>query len=218
MLCEQIIAPDYPTLTTNSTVADAMLVFDDHNLDFAPLLKGEELLGLISQQVLQSLDERTQLAEVPLRTISINGSQHIYTALRTISAAATAVLPVLDQELHYIGVITAETLLKALATLLDVERSGGAIITLRMKRLDYSLSALTRLIESGDANIVQLNTYTDAESDDLWVNMQLDHLEISDIISTLQRYEYNVVHFWGNELYENELRRNYEALMNYLSI
>lgn len=218
MLCEQIIAPDYPTLATDSTVADAMLVFDDHNLSFAPLLKGEELLGLISLEVLGSLDERTLLAEVPLRTISIGGSQHIYAALRTIAAAGTGLLPVLDQQLQYLGVITAETLLNGLATLLDVERSSGAIITLQMKRLDYSLSALTRLVESGDANITQLNTYMEAGTDELWVNIQLDRIEVSDIISTLQRYEYNVVHFWGNELYENELRRNYDALMNYLSI
>jgi len=65
---------------------------------------------------------------------------------------------------------------------------------------------------------MQLNTYNDQEAENIWVNIRLDRMEISDIISTLQRYEYNVVHFWGNEMYENELRRNYEALLNYLSI
>ncbi|UAY56564.1 CBS domain-containing protein [Arachidicoccus terrestris] len=218
MLCEQIIAPDFPTLTADSTVADAMMVFNDRGLTYAPLLKGDELLGLISLEVLESLDERILLEEVPLRTLSIGGGQHIYAALRTITAAGTDLLPVLDTEQNYIGVITAGALLSGLAVLLDTEKSGGAIITLQMKRVDYSLSALTRLIESGDANITQLNTYNDQETENLWINIRLDRMEVSDIISTLQRYEYNVVHFWGNELYENELRRNYEALMNYLSI
>lgn len=219
MLCEQIIAPDFPTLTTDSTVADAMILFDDNGLKDAPLLNGEALLGLISLDVLESLDENMKLSEVPSRTISIGGSQHIYAALHTIKTTGIPLLPVLDQEQHYIGVITTEALLGGLSTLMDVEKSGGAVITLQMKRLDYSLSALTRLIESGDANITQLNTYSDEDgADNLWVNIRLDRMEISDIISTLQRYEYNVVHFWGNELYENELRRNYEALMNYLNI
>lgn len=218
MLCEQILSPDFPTLAANSTVADAILVFDDHNLKYAPLLKGEALLGLLSIEVLESLDERVSLEEVPVRTLSIGGNQHIYTALSTITAAGTGLVPVLDNQQHYIGTITTDALLSGLATLLDAEKSGGAIITLRMKRLDYSLSALTRLVESGDANITQLNTYNDHEGDQLWVNIRLDRMEVSDIISTLQRYEYNVVHFWGNELYQNELRKNYEALMNYLSI
>lgn len=218
MLCEQIIAPDFPTLTSESTVSDAMLLFEDHGLRFAPILKEERLLGIVSMEVLESMNEMTKLDEVPARAISINGDQHVYAALRTITAADAGLLPVLDHEQHYIGVITTDTLLSALATLMDAQKSAGAIITLQMQRLDYSLSQLTRLIESGDANITQLNTYSDEATDSLWVNIRLDRMEISDIISTLQRHEYKVVHFWGNELYENELRRNYDALMNYLNI
>jgi predicted transcriptional regulator len=218
MLCEQIIAPDFPTLTTNSTVGEAMLVFEDHNLNTLPLVQGEHLIGLLSLEVLEAMDERSSLDSVTVRNISIASGQHIYIALNTLTQASTTLLPVLDQQQQYLGVITAATLLAGIATLLDVHSSGGAIITLQMKKLDYSLSQLTRLIESGDANIMQLNTYSDEGTENIWVNIRLDRMEISDIISTLQRYEYNVVHFWGNEMYENELRRNYEALLNYLSI
>lgn len=218
MLCEQLIVPDFPTLSTHLTVADAMQVFDDHNLSFAPLLQDDQLLGLISLEVLEALDEKTALDAVPVRSIFINGSQHIYIALNTMTQAGTALLPVTSIEQQYLGIITYESLLTGLALLMDVHKSGGAIITIQMKKLDYSLSALTRLIESGDANITQLNTYSEPETDLFWINIRLDRMEVSDIISTLQRYEYNVVHFWGNELYENELRRNYEALMNYLNI
>ncbi|SEA54036.1 CBS domain-containing protein [Arachidicoccus rhizosphaerae] len=218
MLCEQIIAPDFPTLTTSGTVGDAMLIFEDHNLNALPLLQGEHLMGLLSLEVLQTLDERNSLDSVVVRNISIGSDQHIYIALNTLTQANTGLLPVLDQQQRYLGVITDASILSGLATMLDVHKSGGAILTIQMKKLDYSLSQLTRLIESGDANIMQLNTYTDMETENIWVNIRLDRMEISDIVSTLQRYEFNVVHFWGNEMYENELRRNYEALLNYLSI
>jgi len=218
MLCEQIIAPDFPTLTTSGTVGDAMLIFEDHNLNALPLLQGEHLMGLLSLEVLQTLDECNSLDSVVVRNISIGSDQHIYIALNTLTQANTGLLPVLDQQQRYLGVITDASILSGLATMLDVHKSGGAILTIQMKKLDYSLSQLTRLIESGDANIMQLNTYTDMETENIWVNIRLDRMEISDIVSTLQRYEFNVVHFWGNEMYENELRRNYEALLNYLSI
>jgi hypothetical protein len=41
---------------------------------------------------------------------------------------------------------------------------------------------------------------------------------VSDLISTFQRYEYNVKYYFGEELYENELKTNYDNLMNYLNI
>ena len=222
MLCEQIIVPEIPSLTTTQTVADGLLVFEDHNLSYLPILNEEKLLGIVSIDQLNDLDERQYLSTVPVKQLSINGNQHIYAALQAIIIAGTDLIPVTDLDGQFIGNISTASLLKALASLMDIQAStggfGGAIITLQMKKQDYSFAQLSRVIESGDANITQLNTYNDLESHQLWVTIRLDRMEISDIISTLQRYEYNVVHFWGNEIYENELQRNYEALMNYLNI
>jgi acetoin utilization protein AcuB len=37
-------------------------------------------------------------------------------------------------------------------------------------------------------------------------------------VATFQRYEYQVSYFFGEEEYENELRNNYDHLMNYLNL
>ena len=50
------------------------------------------------------------------------------------------------------------------------------------------------------------------------VTIRISKLEVSDIVSTFQRYEYNVKYYFGEELYENELRTNYDNLMHYLKI
>ena len=222
MLCDQIISLDIPTLSTQQSVAEGLLVFEDHHLQYLPLLKDGTLVGLVSQAQLSDLDERESLDTVQVKQLSVHNTQHIYAALQAVMIAATDLVTVTDSQGAYLGAITAGGLLQALAILMDIKPGtayfNGAIITLQMKRQDYSFSQLARIIESGDANITQLNTYSDPQTEAFWVNIRLDRMEISDIISTLQRYEYNVVHFWGNEIYENELRRNYEALMNYLNI
>ena len=46
----------------------------------------------------------------------------------------------------------------------------------------------------------------------------INKMEVSDIVATFQRYDYNVKHYFGEELYENELKSNYDNLMNYLKI
>ena len=50
------------------------------------------------------------------------------------------------------------------------------------------------------------------------VTIRINKLEISDIISTFQRYEYKIKYYFGEEMYENELRSNYDNLMHFLKI
>ena len=48
--------------------------------------------------------------------------------------------------------------------------------------------------------------------------MPVSKMQISGIVITFHRYEYNVKYYFGEELYENELRTNYDNLMHYLKI
>ncbi|HRI21209.1 MAG TPA: CBS domain-containing protein, partial [Panacibacter sp.] len=83
---------------------------------------------------------------------------------------------------------------------------------------NFSFGELSRLIETNDASIVQLNTYTESATGFFIVTIKLNRVEISAIIATLQRYDYIIRHFFGEEYYENELKENYDLLMAYLKI
>ena len=74
------------------------------------------------------------------------------------------------------------------------------------------------MIESNEAQITQLNTSTDTETGLMEVTIKINKLEISDIVSSFQRHEYNVKYYFGEELFVNELKTNYDNLMNYLKI
>jgi acetoin utilization protein AcuB len=100
---------------------------------------------------------------------------------------------------------------------MSLDQPGGLIV-IELESKDYSFAELSRIVESNDAQITQLNTFTDPETGIMQLTIRVSKLEISDIISTLQRYEYNVKYYFGEELYQNELRTNYDNLMNYLKI
>ena len=87
-----------------------------------------------------------------------------------------------------------------------------------MERKSYSFGEISRLVETNDAYITQLNTSSDAETGLLLVTLKVNKLEISDIIATFQRYEYSIRYFIGEEQYENELKYNYDHLMSYLKM
>jgi acetoin utilization protein AcuB len=89
---------------------------------------------------------------------------------------------------------------------------------LEMEKVSFSFTEISKLVETNDAQIIQLNTYTDAVSGNFYITLRINKAEISDIVATFQRYEYQVKYYFGEELYENELRNNYDHLMNYLNI
>jgi hypothetical protein len=94
----------------------------------------------------------------------------------------------------------------------------GGLIVLEMETKSYSFAELNRIVESNDAQITQLNSYMEPNTGIMLVTIRLNKLEISGIVATFQRYEYNVKYYFGEEIYENELRTNYDNLMNYLEI
>ncbi|WP_431218044.1 hypothetical protein ACQ86N_43515 [Puia sp. P3] len=87
-----------------------------------------------------------------------------------------------------------------------------------MEKVSFSFSEIAKLVETNDAQIIQLNTYKDGTSGNFYITLRINKAEISDIVATFQRYEYQIKYYFGEELYENELRSNYDHLMNYLNI
>ncbi len=115
------------------------------------------------------------------------------------------------------GIIETSHLLQDIADFMQINEPG-ALVVLEVDQQQYSFSEICRLVESNDAQITQLNTSRDPETGKMLITLKVNKLEISDIVATFQRYEYNVKHYFGEELYTNELKSNYENLMSYLNV
>ncbi len=115
------------------------------------------------------------------------------------------------------GLFGAADLLNRLTSFVGSGEPGG-IIVIETEKRNFSFSELSRLVETNDAVITQLNTDEQPESGMVTITIKINKTEIADVVATLQRFEYNVVYYSGEEAYENELRSNYNNLMNYLNI
>ena len=95
---------------------------------------------------------------------------------------------------------------------------AGGLIVLEIDKIQYSFGEISRLVETNDALLTQLNTYTDEATGRMTITIRINKIEISDIVATFQRYGYNVTYFLGREEYENEIQHNFRNLINYLEI
>jgi CBS domain-containing protein len=183
-----------------------------------PVVENETYLGIISEEILLQSDDDTLVSQLPITddTTSVQANDHFLKAIQTAVVNKISIVPVV-QDKQLLGIVTYNDLLRNASNFLSLNEPG-ALIVLETENKDYSFNEINRIVESNDAQISQLNTFTDPETGVTQVTIRVSKMEVSDIISTFQRYEYNVKYYFGEELYENELRTNFDNLMNYLKI
>ncbi len=219
MLVNQLPIVNYPVVHLFDKISLALQFMDDYDVQHLPVVNGEQYAGVIAKTDLLDEDESATVAtlEMNLAKVSVQPQEHFLSALKIASANDLTVLPVINAEMQLQGVITNIELMHAAAAFQNVEEAG-AIIVLEMERIHYAVGEISRLVETNNASIVQLNTFTEAGTGLFIVTIKLNKTEVSDVLATLQRYDYTIRYFFGEEAYENELRENYDLLMTYLKI
>jgi predicted transcriptional regulator len=74
-----------------------------------------------------------------------------------------SVIPVIDENKNLLGVVSYRELLKQASEFMNVKDPGGLIV-LELETNSYSFSEISRLVETNDAQITQLNTYTNPQT------------------------------------------------------
>ncbi len=219
MLNQQIISPDIIPLRPDQTVEEALLSMEDQQLRQLPVVAGGVYEGLLSEDDLFDSNQHDLLSALQpvYQPFSVIAEDHFLTAVSTLSSRRLQLVPVVSANKEYVGAIGKDQLLQQLTQLCGA-MSGGALLVLEMEPHQYSISELSKLVETNDAHITQLNSAMNDQSGHLLVTLRINKREVSDIVATLQRYEYHVVFYSGEEHYENEMRRNYDHLMNFLTM
>lgn len=219
MLNKELISSTIPTLNLEDRVAQALELMSEFHVSQLPVVANEKYLGLVFEEDLMNVDEHLALKtlDTHFSKVAVNANTHFIESIQTVNDYNLSIVPVVDKENEFIGVIPGDTLLRELGKITGASEPGGVIV-LEMEQRNFSFSELSKLVETNDAQITQLNTYWDSNSSSFLVTLKINKFEISDIVATFQRYEYTVKYYFGEELYVNELKSNYDHLMNYLNI
>ncbi|HZH63273.1 MAG TPA: CBS domain-containing protein [Flavisolibacter sp.] len=218
MLTRDLISNTIPYLHKSDTVYHALQLMNDYHVAHLPIVEDESYLGIISEEQLLLSDEESPLNNLHITdgTTSVGANEHFLKAIQTAVVNKLSIVPVV-QEKQLLGIVTYNDLLRNASEFMSLDQPG-ALIVLEMESQNYSFNEINRIVESNDAKITQLNTYVEIETGLTQITIRVNKMEVSDLLSTFQRYEYNVKYYFGEELYENELKTNYDNLMNYLKI
>jgi predicted transcriptional regulator len=218
MLTRNIISHSLPYLHKQDKVYQALQLMSDYHVAHLPVVEEEKYLGIVSEEQLLHSDEENQLEELSFTDseTSVQANEHFLKAIQVAVQKNLSIVPVVENK-QMLGIVTYNDLLRNASDFMSLNLPG-ALIVLEMESANYSFTEINRIVESNDAQITQLNTYIDPETKSMQVTIRVNKMEISSLIATFQRYEYNVKYYFGEELYTNELRSNYDNLMHYLEI
>jgi acetoin utilization protein AcuB len=218
MLTRNIISHSLPYLHKQDKVYQALQLMNDYHVAHLPVVEEEKFLGIVSEEQLLHTDEENQLEELSFTDseTSVQANEHFLKAIQIAVQNNLSIVPVVEDK-QMLGIVTYDDLLRNASDFMSLNLPG-ALIVLEMESANYSFTEINRIVESNDAQITQLNTYIEPETKNMQVTIRVNKMEISSLIATFQRYEYNIKYYFGEELYENELRNNYDNLMHYLEI
>ncbi len=220
MLTRELLSQTLPYLHLDDKVYQALQLMNDNHVTHLPVVEGEKFIAILSEDdLLQAENDNAPIRELEqsFASFSVKENEHFLKAVQLAAENGLSVVPVVSDENELVGTVTYTDLLRNASDFMSLNEPGGLIV-LEMDTNQYSFNEISKLVESNDAQITQLNTSNDPETGIMQVTIRINKPEVSDIVATFQRYDYNVKYFFGEELYANELRSNYDNLMNYLKI
>ena len=220
MLTKELQSQSLPYLHLHDKVYQALQMMNDNHVTHLPIVEGEKYIGIISEEDLLQVDDdhaELETMQQSFGNASVKTNDHFLKTIQVAAENGLSVVPVVTNDNELIGAVVYNDLLKYASEFMSLNEPGGLIV-LEMEGHQYSFNEISRLVETNDAQITQLNTSNDPETGMMEVTLRINKPEVSDIVATFQRYDYNVKYFFGEELYANELKSNYDNLMNYLKI
>ncbi len=220
MLAKELITDEIPPLKTSDTGLMAINWMDEFKVSQLPIVNNHEYLGLISDTDILDLnitDDELGKCKLSLMRPFVLESQHAYDVIKMIANLKLSVLPVLNEQQQYVGLIPLTAMLNQFATLAATREPGG-IIVLEMNIHDYSLLQIAQIIEGNDSKILSCYVNPLPDSTKIEVTLKINKEELSGILQTFYRYNYTVKASFHQSEFLDDMKNRFDSFMNYINI
>jgi len=219
MLAESLISTEIIPLQTSDFGATALEMMSEFYVRHLPIVNNKQLLGLISEDDILNHDVNEAIGSYSLSLLRpyVYNHEHVYEVMRILAEMRLSVVPVVDRENNYLGVITMEDLLLYFSST-SAFHEPGSILVLEMSNRDYSLSEIARIVESENATILSSFITSRVGSPIIDVTLKLNSQHLQKVIATFLRYDYTIKATFNEIEYLDSLKDRYDSLIAYLNV
>lgn len=219
MIASELISQELIPLKTSDTGRAALAVMSDFYVKHLPIVNNTQLLGVISEEDILNNPMDEDVGSYQLSQIKpyVNHKEHLFEIMRTMAEHDLTVIPVVDDDGNYMGLITQNDLIQFYARSFSFAEPGG-ILVLEMSKQDYHLSEIARIVESENTVILSSFITSGADQNRVYVTLKLNRSDLDQVVASLKRFEYNIKGSFVETEYYDQLKDRYDMLMNYLDV
>jgi len=222
MLAATLINPMIPVLKLTDPVSTALDWMDEFSTKQLVVADSGFYQGIVSEDILFDVaDSSDALSKIIIQHKDIFASedQHPYELLRLVNQFGLLIIPVLHEDRTFAGSILVNDLVEHFVNELGVQEKG-AVIVLKIAERSYSLSEISRLIESNGTKILS-SYYSSGETynpaNEARLTLKLNRTHITPVIATLERFGYEIEEAHANDPIESVDQERLDMLLRYLA-
>jgi len=217
MIAKDLISDQIIPLIPSDNVAQAMSMMSLFHVRHLPIVKEGIYLGIISEEEVTSENPDTSIRDIVLDNtmMTVSSDDHVFDLLSIMSEHNYTLVPIVGDDNEFKGVVSQEDLISFLASTYSFKEPGGIII-IETSHKGYILSEIARVIELENASIIASFITSRHESSTILITLKINRLQIQDVISALERYDYAIKASFTTESHKEDFKDNYDQLMRFL--
>jgi len=220
MYIGEILTKNYFDVQSDDSIKFALDKMSELHTSQVSVVDEQDLLGILTEDHLLSAHNETHSVNslmVSLRFLYLYEYQHVYDALQYMDAHQLEILPILDKENAYIGVVTSTDLLSAINETLG-NKDTGAIIVLELGKNDISFSHIAHIFEAENIRILNTAVRDIPDTTKMEMTIKVDKKNVSTVVASLWRFDYVVKATFNDGSQDSDIKDRYDILMNYLNL
>lgn len=220
MVASNYINNDIPHLKPSDSADRALNLMEEFKVSHLAIVFKDQYLGIISENILlNSFDTFGPISDFQLehQNISLNPGSYLYDIIDTLVQNKLSIVPIINSKENFEGVITLDHIIKGLCELSAV-KSPGTVIEILLKSTDYSLSEVSRIVESNGSKI--LSSFLRSFENDpnrVILSIKLNTERSSSVLAALERFQYNIVSTFHDDSDYNDDSDRLQQLFKYIN-
>ena len=220
MIAAELISNAIPPLKTSDSVHKALDRMTEFKLSHMPIVSEDQFLGLLAEdELIEVRDVEAAIQSLSLTILNpfVYQDAHVYDVIRLFDQLHLSIVPVLDYQRNYLGLISIHSLMEYASDIFAVKEPGG-IIVLEISNRNNSLAHMAQIVEADNAQILSSYVQAFPDSTKLEVTLKINKTDVSGIIASFERYDYDVKSVFNSTSTDQGTEDRYNSLMNYLNV
>lgn len=217
MFAKDFITKEIPVLNLFDSSHYALSLMEDFKLKHLPLVADNVYLQLVAEKdlLISSDDLQMKNLNFVMSPVYVSPDAHVLEVVSLMTRHGLSLVPVVEEK-QYRGVVLRDRVVDVLSEMTGAE-STGSIIMLELVKEDYSISDISRIVESNRAHILSLLSRMCNEK--IYISLKLDLEDPSPVIRSFERFNYSVLSYSvGNNIIDEQFQQRMNEVLYYMNL